>query len=74
MELRRLGREDFRFYAGKDLEMCMDMIEDIRRQFIYPYPESDCRTECKLRGVKTVFLPVCSVLPNGTSAYLHICE
>ena len=70
MELRRLGREDFRFHADKDLEMCMDMIEDIRRQSIYPHPESDCRTECKLRGVFYLYF----VLPNGTSVHLHICE
>ena len=51
MELRRLRREDFRFHADKDLETCMDMIEDLRRQPIYPHPESGCETECKLRGI-----------------------
>ena len=51
MELRRLTKEDFRFHADKDLEICMNMIEDIRRKSIYPHPESDCEEECKLRGI-----------------------
>ena len=51
MELRRLAKEDFRFHADKDLETCMNMIEDIRRKSIYLHPESDCGEECKLRGI-----------------------
>ena len=34
--------------ANKDLETCMNMIEDIRRKSIYLHPESDCGEECKL--------------------------
>jgi hypothetical protein len=51
MELRRLRKEDFRFHTDKDLEMCMNMIENIRRKSIYPHPESDCGEECKLRCI-----------------------
>ena len=39
------------FMQIKIWKTCMDMIEDIRRQSIYPHPESDCETECKLRGI-----------------------
>ena len=51
MELRRLKQEDFRFHSDKDLEKCMNMIEDVRRRTIYPHHESDCEEECKLRGM-----------------------
>ena len=51
MELRRLTKEDYRFHTDKDLEICMNMIEDIRRKSIYPHPESDCGQACKLRGI-----------------------
>lgn len=49
-ELRRLGREDFRFHSDEDLERCLEMLEDIRRQSIYTHPASECSTECRLRG------------------------
>ena len=44
-ELRRLGREDFRFKRDSDIEECMMMIEDVRRQGVYEHPE--CFHECK---------------------------
>ena len=47
-ELRRLGREDFRFKRDSDIEACMMMIEEVRRQGVYVHPE--CFQECKARG------------------------
>ena len=51
-ELRRLGREDFRFKYDSDLERCMVMIEDIRRQGVYEHPQ--CFQECKRRGKECI--------------------
>ena len=47
-ELRRLGREDYRFRRDNDLEACMVMIEEICRQGVYEHPQ--CYQECKMRG------------------------
>ena len=50
-ELRRLGREEFRFHNDEDLEKCLEMIEGIRHQSVYPHPASECSRECRLRGL-----------------------
>ena len=49
--LRRLGREEFRFHSDEDLEKCLEMMEGIRRQSVYPHPASECSTECRLRDL-----------------------
>ena len=59
MELRRLAKEDFQLHSDKYLELCMNMIEDVRRKSIYPHPESDCGEECKFRGIIEYWLGLC---------------
>ena len=54
-ELRRIGREDYRFHKDEDVEKCMEMIDGIRRQTIYPHPASECSEECRLRGMCLLF-------------------
>ena len=49
-ELRRVNCIDCTFRSDSDREMCMEMIEGVRRQNIYPHLPSDCTEECKLRG------------------------
>ena len=66
-ELRRLGKEDFRFHGDEDLDKCMEMIEDIRRQSIYPHPAAECSTECRLIGLY-IFKPT-----GAHSSSLSVC-
>lgn len=49
-ELRRISCTEFVFRNDSDRELCMEMIEKLRRQNIYPHLPSDCTQECKLRG------------------------
>ena len=49
-ELRRVNCIDYTFRSDSDREMCMEMIERVRRQNIYPHLPSDCTEECRLRG------------------------
>lgn len=49
-ELRLIGRSDYCFKKDSDREVCMDMIESIRRTGTYPHPESECTADCKKRG------------------------
>ena len=69
-ELSRLGRQDFRFHADEDLEKCMEMIEDIHRQSIYPHPESVCSTECQLSGAYTTRSTITSSHSCAASAII----
>ncbi len=61
-ELRRLGREEYRFHSDADLKKCMEAIEDIRCHNIYPHPESECSTECRLRGLYLTYPLVLYIL------------
>ena len=36
-ELRRIGRIEYRMFKDSDRESCMEMIEEVRRQSIYPH-------------------------------------
>lgn len=47
-ELRRIGKIDYRMHKDSDREKCMEMIEEFRRESIYPH--TLCCTECKSRG------------------------
>ena len=49
-ELRRIKYVDYVFQNDSDREVCMEMIEKVRRQNIYPHPPSECTEGCKLRG------------------------
>ena len=45
-----IGRSDYCFQKDSDREVCMDMIESIRRTGTYPHTESECTADCKKRG------------------------
>ena len=47
-ELRRIDKIDYRMYKDSDRELCMEMIEEVRRERIYPH--TTCSLECKKRG------------------------
>ena len=47
-ELRRIGRIEYRMFKDSDRESCMEMIEEVRRQSIYPHEA--CSPECKQKG------------------------
>ena len=47
-ELRRIGKISYRMYKDSDRELCMDMIEEERRERIYLH--TTCSLECKKRG------------------------
>ena len=49
-ELRRIGKIDYRFHLDSDLEKCMEMVESVRRESLYPHPPHMCTEECKKRG------------------------
>ena len=49
-ELRRIGMMDFKFKMDSDYEKCMTVIDELRRESIYPHPPSDCTAECIARG------------------------
>ena len=48
-ELRRIKLVEYRM-KDSDRESCMEEIERIRRENIYPHPDSQCTAECKARG------------------------
>ena len=50
-ELRRIGRIDYKFKKDSSREECMTIIEELRRQKIYPHDADMCTSECKKRGV-----------------------
>ena len=52
-ELRRIQMVDYRFKMDSDREMCMGVIEEIRRKTLYPHSEETCTDECKRRGITT---------------------
>ena len=49
-ELRRVGMCDFKFKADIDYDRCMSVIDELRRESIYPHPPSDWTDDCKKRG------------------------
>ena len=49
-ELRRAGMFDFKLKADTDCDRCMSVIDELRRETIYPHPPSDCTNDCKKRG------------------------
>ncbi len=53
-ELRRLNRTDYVFKSDGDREKCFEMIESVRRENVYPHPESECSPGCKARGMRYV--------------------
>ena len=48
-ELWRIKLVEYRM-KDSDRESCMEEIERIRRENIYPHPDSQCTAECKARG------------------------
>ena len=48
-ELRRIGRIDWRIFKDSDRESYKAMIEEMRRQSIYPHQM--CTQECKQKGI-----------------------
>ena len=50
-ELHTIGKIDYRFKMDSDREVCMQMIEEDRRETTYPHPESQCTADCKSRGM-----------------------
>ena len=49
-ELRDLGLVDYRFKKDGDRERCMLMIDEKRRDGLYPHLSEDCTEDCKARG------------------------
>lgn len=49
-ELRRLGRLDYRFKLDSDREVCMHMIDELRRVNNYGHSTIECVDDCKKRG------------------------
>jgi len=49
-ELRRIGRVDYRFKLDSDREVCMRMIEELRKMSNYSHPSKECTDDCKKRG------------------------
>ena len=49
-ELRRIGKIDYHFHLDGDLEKCMEMVESVRRESLYPHPTTTFTEECKKRG------------------------
>lgn len=49
-ELRRIGLVDYRFKKDSSREECMSVIEQQRRQSLYPHSADMCTLECKKRG------------------------
>ena len=46
-ELRRIGKIDYRFPLDSDLEKCMEKVESVCRESLYPHPTHMCTEECK---------------------------
>lgn len=55
-ELRLVGHVDYLFKKDSDRELCMEMIEGIRRTSTYPHPTVECTPDCKERG--TIILDI----------------
>ena len=53
LELRRIKRLDYSFRKDSDREKCMKMVENYRRENLYPH--LDCTAECRARGTLIVF-------------------
>ena len=49
-ELRRIDKLDYCFQLDSDIDACMEMIESVRRETLYPHPSSVCTSHCKDRG------------------------
>ena len=64
-ELRTIGKVDYRFKCDSDREVCMEMVEEHRRETTYPHPESQCTTDCKSRG-KIIILLIVDTIPNNS--------
>lgn len=76
-ELRRIDKIDYRLYKDSDRDKCMEMIEDIRRQSIYPHNDDACTAECKKRGTlnySTVFYRVVRDTLSGLSLHACLCR
>ena len=54
-ELRLVGHVDYRFKKDSDRELCMEMIEEIRRTSTYPHPAMECAPDCKQRGTIIIY-------------------
>ena len=50
-ELCTIGKVDYRFKYDSDREVCMEMVEEHRRETPYPHPDSQCTEDCKSRGI-----------------------
>ena len=49
-ELQRIGKIDYHFHLDSDLEKCMEMVESVHREPLYPHPPHMCTEECKKKG------------------------
>ena len=45
--LARISCIQYVFHCDSDRETCMEMIEKVRHQNIYPHSPSECPEECK---------------------------
>ena len=74
-ELRRIEKVDYRFYKYSDREQCMEMIEEIRRQSIYPHNKESCTDECKKRGDDCAKLLIvgCLLYTCSIMIMVHVC-
>ena len=61
-ELRRIGKETVVFKADKDRETHMEMVENCRRETLYPHPESACSPACRERDVLHKICDVLSIV------------
>lgn len=50
-ELRRIEKLDYKFKVDSDREQCMEVVEEHRRETIYPHCLTNCTSECKSRGM-----------------------
>ena len=57
-ELRRIDKLNFCFRLDSDLEKCMEMIESIRRETLYPHPSAMCTSQCKDRVTLLIYADI----------------
>jgi hypothetical protein len=51
LELQDIGELGYKFHKDADREKCMEYIEKLRQQRVYPHRDEDCTKECKARGL-----------------------
>ncbi len=56
-ELRRIGKIDYCFKLDSDRDRCMEMVEEVRKEQVYPHSVSSCTEVCKRRGNVVILHP-----------------